>query len=155
MQSVCAPVCSAVLWCAFDTTHIYWVQHWYCLNAAPSFSEHTYDIPLRDALWGNLLGQRQSVLYLKRLYALKRAATALLGYHQKPNRSKSGHRPNSNRAVKMSVHYTAFNSPHHCVQFVRLVDVALKRGVLFRFVFSVLEVPPPGNRSRAADSQQT
>ena len=51
MQSVCAPVCSAVLWCVFDTTHIYWVQHWYCCNAAPSFSGHTYDIPLRDALW--------------------------------------------------------------------------------------------------------
>ena len=51
MQSVCAPVCSAVLWCVFDTAHIYLVQHWYCCNAAPSFSEHTYDIPLRDALW--------------------------------------------------------------------------------------------------------
>ena len=51
MHGVCAPVCSGVLWCVFDTTHIYWVQHWYCCNAAPSFSEHTYDIPLRDALW--------------------------------------------------------------------------------------------------------
>ena len=52
MQSLCGPVCSAVLWCVFDTTHIYCVQHWYCCNAAPCFSEHTYDIPLRDALWG-------------------------------------------------------------------------------------------------------
>ena len=50
MQSVCAPVCSAVLWCAFDTTRIYWLHHWYCCNAAPFFSEHTYCIPLRDAL---------------------------------------------------------------------------------------------------------
>ena len=58
MQSLCAPVCSAVLLsrlpccaCVFDTTHVHWVQHWYCFNAVPSFSEHTYDIPLRDALW--------------------------------------------------------------------------------------------------------
>ena len=51
MQSVCTPVCSAVLRCVFDATHFYWVQHWYCCNAAPSFSEHTYDIPLRDTLW--------------------------------------------------------------------------------------------------------
>ena len=51
MQSSCAPVCSAVLWCVFDTTRMYWVQHWYCRSAAPSFSEHTYGIPLRDALW--------------------------------------------------------------------------------------------------------
>ena len=51
LQSVCAPVCSAALRCVFDTTQNYWVQHWYCCNAAPSFSEHTYYIPLRDALW--------------------------------------------------------------------------------------------------------
>ena len=48
---VCAPVCSAVLWCVFDITHVHWVQHWYCCNAVLSFSEHTYDTPLRDALW--------------------------------------------------------------------------------------------------------
>ena len=58
------------------------------------------------------------MLYLERLYALNRAVTALLGYHQKPNRAVN--RPNSNRAVfrdrtvKISVHsYTAlFSRPH-------------------------------------------
>lgn len=37
------------------------------------------------------------MLYIKRLYALNRAVTALLGYHQKPNRAVN--RPISNRAV--------------------------------------------------------
>ena len=35
----------------FDITHVHWVQHWYCCNAVPSFSEHTCDIALREALW--------------------------------------------------------------------------------------------------------
>ena len=106
MQSMCAPVCSAELWCVFDTTHFYWVQHWYCCNAAPSFSEHTYDIPLRDALWV-IFWVRGTVLYLKSLYALKRAVN----------------RPNSNRAVfrdrvvKISVHYTAIYRPPHCARY--------------------------------------
>ena len=108
MQSVCAPVCSAVLWCVFDTTHIYWVQHWYCCTAAPSCSEHTYDIPLRDALWV-IFWVRGTLLYVKRLYALNRAVTALLGYHQKPNRAVF-----RDRAVKISVHSTALYRPPHC-----------------------------------------
>ena len=35
----------------FGVTHVHWVQHWYYCNAGPSFSEHTYDIPLCEALW--------------------------------------------------------------------------------------------------------
>ena len=34
------------------TRHIFTgVQHWCCCYAAPYFSKHTYDIPLRDAFW--------------------------------------------------------------------------------------------------------
>ena len=58
------------------------------------------------------------MLYLKTLYVLNRAVTALLGYHQKPNRAVN--RPNSNRAVfrdravEISVHYTVLYSPPYC-----------------------------------------
>ena len=35
------------------TPHIFtgFSTDWYCCNAAPSFSDHTYDIPLRDVVW--------------------------------------------------------------------------------------------------------
>ena len=61
------------------------------------------------------------MLYLKRLYARKRAVTALLGYHQKPNRAVN--RSNSNRslfrdrAVKIAVHFNRLIAPPHCVNF--------------------------------------
>ena len=60
------------------------------------------------------------MLYLKTLYILNTAVTALLGYHQKPNRAVN--RANSNRtvfrerAVEISVHYTALYSPPYGVR---------------------------------------
>ena len=89
MQSVCALVRSGVLWCVFGTTHIYWVQHWYCCNAAPSFSEHTYDVLLCDALWVIFWVRGTLCCTLKRLYELNMAFTALLGYHQNWDITKS------------------------------------------------------------------
>ena len=97
MQSVCmhpsalmcfCPVFSSVLWCVFDITHVHWVQHRYCCNAVPSFSKHTYDIPLREALiFCHLCGQEHSVLCIKTLYILNTAVTALVGCDEKLNRA--------------------------------------------------------------------
>ena len=56
------PVCSVVLRCVFEVTRVHWLQHWYCCNAVPSFSEHTYDIPLRGGgPLAHLLGQEHAV----------------------------------------------------------------------------------------------
>ena len=119
MQSVCVPVCSAVLWCVFDTTHNYWVQHWYCCKAVPSFSEHTYDIPLREALWvifwvrGTLCctfkGCIHSIGRLPPYWDITKSpigrSTALsrIGRSFEIGRSKT------------SVHYTALYRPPHCM----------------------------------------
>ena len=100
MHSVRAPVCSAVLLCVFDITHVHCVQHWYCCNAVFSFSEHTY-LPSCGAL-GHLLGQEHSVLFNKTLCLLNRAVTASLRCYQKLN-----------RAVEISMHYTAVFKLHY------------------------------------------
>ena len=47
---VCVHPSALLFFGVYVTPHIL-TGHWYCCNAAPSFSEHTYDIPLRDALW--------------------------------------------------------------------------------------------------------
>ena len=55
------------------------------------------------------------MLYHETMCVFNRAVTALLGYHPKPNRAVN--RPNSNRAVfrdravEISVHYTALYRP--------------------------------------------
>ena len=56
------------------------------------------------------------MLYLKRLYAFSRAVTALLWYHQKPNRAVF-----RDRAVKISVHYSALYSPPRCISFLDIL----------------------------------
>lgn len=56
------PVCSAVLLCVFDIPYVYWVQHWYCCNAARSFSVHTY-LPSCSPL-GHRLGQEPCAVLL-------------------------------------------------------------------------------------------